>query len=120
MVAEFTVNHAKREQMGITLGISDTAGYVPSTEWYPTALCLPGGGFAFDGTTTAVDGTFVLDFTDLLTETGVERKYYLGLRDNDAGDTVTLKAFKIVDLTTDPDTEPSPSPACRSWRTAGS
>jgi hypothetical protein len=101
MIAEFTVNHAKREQMWITLGISDTANTTPSENWYPTALSFKGGAFAFDGTTTAVDGSFVFDLTDLLSETGVERRYYLGIGDNEALDVAALKAFKIIDLTTD-------------------
>ena len=105
MIAEFTLNHAKRGQMGITLGVSDTSSTLPTAEWYPAALAWQGGAYAFDGSTTAVDGTFVLDFTDLLSESGVERKFYLGLWDNVAGDIATLKTFKIVDLTTEPDTD---------------
>ena len=69
------------------------------------ALAWQGGDYAFNGTTTAVDGTFVLDFTDLLTETGDELKYYSGLWDNAGGDVATLKAFKIIDLMAEPDIE---------------
>jgi len=105
MIAEFTVNHAKREQMWLVLGLSGTSDTEPTEEWYPTGLSFKGGAFAFDGTTTAVDGSFVFDLTDLLSETGVERRYYLGIGDNEALDVATLKAFKIIDLTTDPDTE---------------
>ena len=100
MIAEFTVNHAKREQMWLTLGCSGTSETTPTIFWYPTALSFKGGPYAFDGSTTAIDGTFVLDFTDLLSETGVERKYYLGIGDNAEGDIAYLNAYKIIDVTT--------------------
>ena len=105
MIGEFTVNHAKRDQMRMSLGTSATSASVPSTTWAPTALWGQGGAFAFDGSATAVDGAFVLDFTDILAEGAGARRYHLGMRDGTAGDPATLKAFKIVDLTTDPATE---------------
>ncbi|MBP7705769.1 MAG: C1 family peptidase [Candidatus Aminicenantes bacterium] len=105
MTGEFTVKHAKRDQMRLSLGTSTTSATTPSTTWPPTALWGQGGAFAFDGSATAVDGTFVLDFTDILTAGAGARRYHLGMRDGTAGDPATLKAFKIVDLTTDPATE---------------
>ena len=105
MIAEFTVNHARRAQMALSLGISNLAATSPATQWSPAAFANKGGLYAFDGTTTAVDGTFYLDFTDLLTVTGISRKFYLGLRDNASPYPATLSAFKIIDLTTDPETE---------------
>ena len=105
MIAEFTVNHAKRNQLRINLGRSDTSTETPSTVWTPWAIKNYGGPYAFDGSTTAVDGTFVFDFTELLVEGGATLRYHLGMHDNAAGDPATLSAYKIVDLTTDPPTE---------------
>lgn len=105
MIAEFTVNHAKRDQLRMSLGRSAVTATAPTTTWAPLALQNRGGSYAFDGTTTAVDGGFVLDFSDILVEGAGMLRYYLGLNDNSAGDVATLRAFKLVDLTTSPATE---------------
>ena len=105
MVAEFTVNHAKRRQLRLTLGRSETGSTVPSAIWTPGAFQEQGGAYGFDGTANAVDGTFVLDVSDLLADAAGLQRYYLGMSDNEYGDPATLKAYKIVDLTTDPPTE---------------
>jgi C1A family cysteine protease len=105
MIAEFTVNHAKRSQLGMFLGLSNTTTTTPTSTWAPAALNYQGGYYAFDGTTTPVSGTFVLDLTDLLNVTGTTRRYYLGMADSTAGDTATLSAFRILDLSTNPATE---------------
>ena len=105
MIAEATVNHAKRNQLRLTLGRSDTGSTVPSTSWPPAALQEQGGAYAFDGSANAVDGTFVLDLSDILVEGAGVLRYYLGMHDGAPGDPATLRAFKIIDLTTDPPTE---------------
>jgi len=105
MIAEFTVNHAKRNQLKMTLGRSATSATTPTTTWTPSALQNQGANYAFNGTTTAVDGGFVLDFSDILIEGAGDLRYYLGMGDNFPGDVATLRAFKLVDLTTTPATE---------------
>jgi C1A family cysteine protease len=105
VVGEFTVSHAKRNQMRATLGRSNTTQTTPTTTWNPTMLRNQGGAMAFDGSSTAVSGTFVLDFTDLLVAGAGLQRYYLGIQDNATNDPASLTAFKIVDTTTDPDTE---------------
>ena len=98
-LAEFTANHLKRNQLGMTLGMSDTSSSAPSSLWLPGAIYLQGGAYAFDGTATAVDGTFVYDFTDLIPVPATStRRYYLGMYDSTAGDVATLKSFKFVDV----------------------
>jgi hypothetical protein len=109
VVGEFTLNHAKRNQLRLSLGRSATTATVPTTTWSPSMMWNQGGAFAFDGSTTAVNGTFVLDFTDILAAGAGPQRYYLGVNDNVTGDPATLSAFKIVDLTTDPDTETASS-----------
>ncbi len=109
MIAEFTVNHAKRNQLRLSLGRSETSAASPSTTWAPAVLKNQGGAYAFNGSTTALDGTFVLDFTDILVEGGGTLRYYLGMNDNASGDPAGLSAFKIIDLTTEPVTEAASS-----------
>ena len=105
MTGEFTINLAKRYQMRLSIGRSSTSTTVPTTTWFPAAFQNQGGAYAFDGSTTALSGTFVLDLTDVLAAGAGPQRYYLGLSMNVAGDPATLSAFKIVDTTTDPDTE---------------
>jgi len=97
MVAEFTVNHGKRNQLCMSLGISDTSTEDPSETWLPGAINFQGGSYAFDGTTKACDGMFVFDFTDLGTGT---RIYYLGMEDNTKKRhaIATLYSFQIRDV----------------------
>jgi hypothetical protein len=98
LLAKFTVNHAKRKQLRVNLGISDTAHSAPTVKWYPGALSLRGGDYAFNGTTVAVDGTFVLDFTDILIPPGnTQTRCYLSILDSTAGSPATLKSFKLLD-----------------------
>ena len=105
LIAEFTVNHARRDQMLISLGVSDTSTTSPSSEWDAPVLQNQGGPYAFNGSEIAVDGTFVLDITDKLVGGGSLQRYYLGLSDNAEGNAASLTSFKIVDLTTEPVTE---------------
>ena len=105
MIAEFTVSHAARNQMELSLGRSDTSVEYPTKSWIPAAFQNQGGYFAFDGTTTAVAATFVLDLSDILSAGAGLQRYYLHLADNLSGAPAELSAFKIVDLTTEPPTE---------------
>jgi len=97
-VAKFTVNHAKRSQMGITLGMSEANEDQPTSIWIPGAIIFQGGEYEFDGTTTPTDGTFILDFTDLINAHGIDgNAFYLNVEDNTAEDAVTVKDFRVID-----------------------
>jgi PKD repeat protein/C1A family cysteine protease len=99
VVAEFTVNHLKRNQLGMSLGISDTSQSTPASNWYPYKLTYyAGGAYAFNGGTTAIDGTFYLDFTDLAPTTTKAQRWYVTMRDSAAGDVATLKSFKLYQV----------------------
>jgi chitodextrinase len=99
LVGEFTVQHLKRSQLAMTLGLSGTGVTTPSFTWSPNRiLTRAGGAYAFDGATTAVDGTFCLDFSDLAATASGSKRFYLGMSDNTAGDSALLKSFKLVDL----------------------
>ena len=99
LIAEFTLNHLTRNQLAMSLGISDTTASSPTTQWSPTRiLSYAGGPWAFNGLSTAVDGTFCLDFTDLLPNPATAMRYYLRMCDSAVGNVATLKSFKLVDL----------------------
>jgi C1A family cysteine protease len=99
LIGEFTINHLTRNQLAMTLGISDTTASSPTTTWSPNRiLSYAGGAWAFNGLTTAIDGTFCLDFTDLLPNPATAKRYYLGMRDSAVGNVAALNAFKLVDL----------------------
>ncbi len=105
VIAQFTVNHAARNEMRMSLGTSATSQTTPTTAWTPGALINQGGAYAFDGSSNACDGTFVLDFTDILPTAGVLKRYHLGMYDNASGNIATLKSYKLIDLTTPLPTE---------------
>ncbi len=99
LLAEFTVNHASRNQLQMTLGTSGTGSTAPTVIWTPNKLLsYSGGAFDFVGGTAGVDGTFCLDLTDLVPTTAGNTRYYLGMRDKTTGVFSTLKDFTLIDL----------------------
>ncbi|HOI54868.1 MAG TPA: PKD domain-containing protein, partial [Phycisphaerae bacterium] len=98
LLAQFTANHAARNQLYMNLGLSTTGATTPASLWTPAMIYGHGGALAFDGTTTACDGSFVYDFTDLAPALGETRRFYLGTRDDAAGNPATLSAFKLIDV----------------------
>jgi hypothetical protein len=96
-VAKFTLNHAKRSQMGIMLGISDVTEKTPTSFWTPGAIFFQGGEYAFDGTSTPTEGSFILDFTDLYNMSIDWKVFYLSVEDNVFGDSATVKDFRLID-----------------------
>jgi PKD repeat protein/C1A family cysteine protease len=97
LLAEFKVNHASRQQLRMALGRSTTARTTPTTSWASYALNYSGGPLSFNGTGTAVDGTFALDFSDIAV-TGINQRYYLTMQDNASGSPSTLKTFRLIDV----------------------
>ncbi len=104
LIGEFTINHAKRYQLALATGRSSLSVTEPETGWIMFGLYQQGGNYAFDGTTTACDGTFVFDFTDIAVS-GEAQRYYLALEDQLAGDPGLVSYFKLIDTTTEPETE---------------
>jgi hypothetical protein len=94
LLAEVTLNHAKRGQMSVSLGTSGTLTTTPTSTWTSGAVNYSGGNLAFNGTATAVDGTFVFDFSDLDPAFSMKR-WFVGISDNSAGSTATIKSFKL-------------------------
>ncbi len=99
IIGKFKLNHAKRDHLRMTLGVSDITRSTPATLWIPEMIYNQGGAYGFDGTTNAVDGTFVFDFTDLLPSKAAAdwKWHYIGMQDDTAGDEAVLESFVLID-----------------------
>ncbi|MEN3065678.1 MAG: PKD domain-containing protein, partial [Candidatus Methanosuratincola petrocarbonis] len=75
----------------------------PSWKWTPEALYYSGGNYAFDGTTSICDATFVFDFTDLVNYAPTSCRWFLEVYDKTSGDPATVKSYRLyrVDATGD-------------------
>ena len=95
-LSKFTLTHSSRDQMTVLLG-KDTAttSNNPAVTWTPSGLNGCGGAYAFDGTTTACDGTFYLDMTDIAPDPTQLRRYFVGM--TSAGGTGQLKSYTLID-----------------------
>jgi PKD repeat protein len=99
VVAEFTINHLKRGQLYMSLGIGDVTAVTPSYSWAAEAIYGSGGSYAFDGTTMAKDGTFVFDFTGIIPTSTEVKRWFVGMKDSTTGDVATITAFKLYQVT---------------------
>jgi PKD repeat protein len=104
MVAQITLNQAKRNQIALSLGIAAPSLTQPSTAWNTAALKNSGGAYAFDGTTVNRDGTFVLDFSDLAASSVGNTRWFIGLADNAVGYPSIIKDFQLYQVTASGDT----------------
>ncbi len=95
VIAEFTANTASRNSIRAELGVSNTTSSYPSQYWSTNALYGSGGTYAFNGTTTACDGTFALDFSDIAPAPGQATRWYLKMQ---GAPSVTIKSYKVVDM----------------------
>ena len=95
LVATFTVSHAVRNQLGLELGTGSAFADDPSTTWTPAIMIFQGGD------ATAVDGTFIYDFTDLMPSGPEDTRYFIELIDKYKKDEVaTLSMFSLFDMDT--------------------
>lgn len=109
ILGQFTLTHAKRDQLWIRLGRSATtvttpASYWPSTTtefagWQnasdrPETFRFLGGPYGFGGSTSSVAGTFVFDLTDLVVSGN--QRYYLEINDSFAGSAAAVSEFRLL------------------------
>jgi hypothetical protein len=108
-VARMTLRHAKRDALKFQFGRSatnDKAGIDPSLVFDPYGLgfgvgeagvsLIAGGAVPFDGGTTAMDGSFAFDLTDI---DGGSLGGYWYLRIANAGDSpLTIQSFEVRGL----------------------
>ena len=96
LVAEITATHALRNQMTLSVGRGPTTSTTPATTFGYGGLQNAGGSWSFDGTTTPVEATFVIDCTDLY-KTGSGNRWFANLKDNSATVPGTLSKVRFVD-----------------------
>jgi PKD domain/Bacterial Ig domain/Papain family cysteine protease len=97
-LAKFTMKHAARNQLSLKFGWSLPSSNSATTTITPFALMNKGGAYAFNGTTTAVDGTFVMDVSELPISSTTENIVYLTMSDSLSGTAGTLSNFQMLDL----------------------
>lgn len=96
-LAQFTLNHARRNELKIFLGQSDTTQSTPTTLFTPSYMLQnAGGAYAFNGGTSAVDGTFVMDFSDIASVYDLSKRWYLRVLDSPGGSAAQVKSFKWI------------------------
>jgi hypothetical protein len=94
LLAEFTLNHSSRNQISLRLATAKTGSNAPKTYSKYVYLNKLGGPFAFDGGDKALDGTFVLDFTDFYSNN--PQRYFLSISDTAKGSATQLKNFSLT------------------------
>lgn len=99
-LARVTLNHGARNQMGIKFGWSSTSATSPVNTITPGGLNNKGGAYAFDGSTTAVNGTFTFDITDLPISNTAANRIYVTLSDNTSGSVASISKFEVIDTET--------------------
>jgi C1A family cysteine protease len=107
-LARFTINHAQRGQIIMSVG-KDTPSVTnnPSSTWTAAGLNNSGGSFAFNGTSSACDGTFFLDLSDLVTDPYLSKRYFVGMTSSSG--TGQLKSYSLLDTLTGETITVSPS-----------
>ena len=95
VLGEFTLNTASRSVLGISLGASSTTQTSP-TALQSSSMNNAGGLFAFDGTTTSGDGTFVFDLTDKVLA-GTARYYLEATNYYPSGHPCVVRNFRLTD-----------------------
>ena len=101
VLAEVTLNHARRNQLHLSLGVTDgnhTAVWDPFVMNDIGSTDGTGGPYAFDGSTTAVDGTFYFDFTDIIPSHEGAR-WYVTIEDSHFFYPATLLSYRLIDVT---------------------
>ncbi|WP_408095472.1 PKD domain-containing protein [Peredibacter sp. HCB2-198] len=96
-LAKFTMNHARRNQLAVKFGWSTTANTSATSTFTPFTLYNKGGAYAFNGTTTAVTSTFLMDISDLPFN-GSDNKVYFTMTDSSTGYPATLSSFEVMDV----------------------
>lgn len=110
LLARFTIRHALRNQVIMRLG-RDASGTAtsPSVAWVPYGLSSDGGALAFDGTTTACDGTFYLDLTSVTPDLQQLQRYFVGMTDSSSAGAGQLLSYALIDTANARETTVTPT-----------
>jgi|GEM_PF-6224532 len=99
IVVKTTLNHRYREQIRITLGVSSTSATTPTTTFDMNCLQRQGGPNAFNGGSTAIDGAFCFDISDVAPASlTTPTRYYLKAQDGTSGNPLVIKSLSVVDV----------------------
>ena len=105
LLASFTTTTAHRSNLGIRAGSSDRAARSPANYTTLPAFANSGGSYAFDGTANAVEATFVIDLSDVVTDQAAMRSYLdIKLSDATQAGSSTLTDFHLLDPRTGDET----------------
>ncbi len=107
LVAQFTVRSSARNQMSLATGMSAPNATSPTSTEGNGALNYKGGAYAFDGSTTAIDGTFVLDMSDLIPTATQNMNYYVSFANYSRSYPLTVESVKLTNLALNQDILPS-------------
>lgn len=95
-LAKFTMNHARRSQLSVKFGRSTTTATSASTTFSPFYMYNKGGAYDFNGGSTGVTKTFLMDISDL-NLSATDNKIYFTVSDNSSGYPATLSSFEVID-----------------------
>jgi len=97
-LAEFTVRHAKRGSIITSLGVGGIGESEPSKTFEPAALNGDGSSYDFMGRDSeGFDGTFVLDYTDIIPDGSNFERYFLYMKNISTKYVMEVKDFKLID-----------------------
>lgn len=99
VLAKVRTSHLKRNQINFTFGTSGLLGTTAQYTFSPYAFTNRAGAYAFDGTTSEIEGTFYFDLTPMMTNGIDQTKFYLKAIDNTLYDYLTIADYEIVDET---------------------
>ena len=100
LIAQFSLTQTMRNQISVSVGVSDINSIKPSKLFKSYALCNQGGNLEFDGTypNGPITATFALDLTDLLIAVpDVAKRFYLVVGDDQLGNPTTIESFSVID-----------------------
>jgi Cysteine protease len=100
LIAQFSLSQTRRNQISVSVGISDTNSTQPVKTFNSFAVYNQGGSLEFDGTSPKAvqTATFALDLTDLIPAVqSATQRYYLIVRDNATGSPTTVNSFTLID-----------------------
>lgn len=100
LIAQFALTQTERDQISVSVGISDTNATTPAQKIQSYALLNQGGSYEFNGASPGSPETaiFSLDLTDLIADVDQQmQRFYLIVGDNQAGQPTTLQSFSLID-----------------------
>jgi len=108
-LAKFTIRHGARNQVRMHVGKGSASSSTPDTTWTGAGLSGDGGAYAFDGSSTPVSATFVLDATDLAVDPAEDPRCFVVMQDTlSDGTQGTLESFTWIDVAAGTETTLTP------------